>query len=833
MIRSWSALVLAVAALALPTAKATAAQSDSDALAAAIEVNAQSWTFSQLQAFADKAMSGHDTESLRRLKYAATIFRSQSENDLVQRYNDAMAQNAERQGNRAYVAMADLTRLMLRYDKGDDSAVAAIEAADTPRSGWQAQVYAETLKARVLIDRHDDGAALRLLNVAEQLIPQGDPDARLAESDVWRQIGLATMRLDDLKGASRAFRRGLIEFRDPTYPKPDFDPIYNLAYLAIDLGDQASAEKFVETHHRLTLRSDLTTLTPWDAYICGRYAEAFSPPAEVMGCLAPLGGNLAQVPLLEPRFRAMRSIAQARLGDVAAAQTDLDRLRAIAPKGSVGARRIPQAEAELLLAQGHAREAYERLRAFETADRLRDAREVSSSMRQLTGSLQGQLDAARKAVALEQAAIDAQRAVIFLGMVLAAGAAIVLVGMLRGRRRLRAAQESAEHANAAKSVFLAIMSHEIRTPLNGILGMAQAMAVDPMAQKQRDRLTVIQQSGESLLAILNDVLDISKIEAGKLELDVTEFDFAEIARGAHAAFTAIANKKGLAFGLDIEAARGRYRGDPVRLRQILYNLISNALKFTDEGEIGVRAVYADGLLRLSISDTGMGISPENLEKLFVRFDQLDTSTTRKFGGTGLGLAISRDLAEMMGGDIDVESELGRGSCFTLKIPIERVADEIAPTPGPLRPERAAREQPLAIRVLAAEDNGVNQLVLKTLLHQLGVDPVIVDNGEAAIDAWETGEWDVVLMDVQMPVLDGVAATTEIRRREKALGRRRTPIIALTANAMAHQTSQYLEAGMDGHVAKPIAASALFQALISATATPAREAVAPRKRKRRA
>ncbi len=247
----------------------------------------------------------------------------------------------------------------------------------------------------------------------------------------------------------------------------------------------------------------------------------------------------------------------------------------------------------------------------------------------------------------------------------------ILAGSRAALRAARAkAQEkevAAEAANRAKSIFLATMSHEIRTPLNGVLGMAQAMAAEALSDLQRERLSVIHHSGESLLAILNDLLDLSKIEAGKLELESIEFDLGEVARGAHSAFTALANKNGLSFCLDVEPAAGRYRGDPTRLRQILYNLISNALKFTEQGEIRVTAALEGETLELSVRNTGLGISEQNLGKLFGKFDQLDSSTTRRFGGTGLGLSICRELAHLMDGDISVESQLGEGSCFVLRV----------------------------------------------------------------------------------------------------------------------------------------------------------------------
>jgi CheY-like chemotaxis protein len=234
------------------------------------------------------------------------------------------------------------------------------------------------------------------------------------------------------------------------------------------------------------------------------------------------------------------------------------------------------------------------------------------------------------------------------------------------------------------------------------------------------------------------------------------------------------------------------------VRQILYNLISNALKFTQAGEIRVRVASDEPGLRLSVADTGMGIAPARLKDLFQKFTQADTSTTRRFGGTGLGLAICRELAELMGGAIAAQSAEGQGSCFIVELPLERVGDSLAEPPA-ARPPQA----PACLRVLAAEDNAVNRLVIRTLLEQAGVACTLVDDGLQAVRAWAREPWDLILMDVQMPLMDGVDAAREIRRREALAGRPRTPIIALTANAMAHQAADYRAAGMDAIVAKPI------------------------------
>jgi signal transduction histidine kinase/ActR/RegA family two-component response regulator len=374
--------------------------------------------------------------------------------------------------------------------------------------------------------------------------------------------------------------------------------------------------------------------------------------------------------------------------------------------------------------------------------------------------------------------------------------------------RLGTALEETEAANTAKSAFLATMSHEIRTPLNGVLGMAQAMDFDELSALQRDRLHIIRESGDALLAILNDILDLSKIEAGKLEIEAIEFDFGALCAGVSAAFTQLANKKGVSFAVDVGETAGLYRGDPTRIRQILYNLVSNALKFTDAGEIRITARRTPDLLTITVRDTGIGMSEAAVGTLFGKYKQAETSTTRRFGGTGLGLAICRQLAELMGGDISVTSVEGRGSCFETRLPLEYCGPRREAPSAPL----ADGPVPQTLRLLAAEDNPTNQLVLRTLLHQLGIEPKVVGNGLEVIEAWRDGAFDVILMDIMMPGMDGTSAAREIRRLEAELGRSRTPIIALTANAMAHQVQAYRAAGMDGFVAKPIEFRKLYEAL---------------------
>jgi signal transduction histidine kinase/ActR/RegA family two-component response regulator len=365
------------------------------------------------------------------------------------------------------------------------------------------------------------------------------------------------------------------------------------------------------------------------------------------------------------------------------------------------------------------------------------------------------------------------------------------------------ARDQADAANVQKSQFLANMSHEIRTPLNGVLAMAQIMARGELGPGQKGRLDVIRSSGEALLTILNDILDVSKIEAGALTLESLDFDLPELARAALESFSAVAEGKGVALTLEVEpGASGLRVGDPARLRQILSNLISNALKFTDAGSVGVRLepLAGDEGVRLVVRDSGIGIPDDKLAMLFQKFTQLDASTTRRFGGTGLGLAICQELTQMMGGKIFAQSREGEGSVFTVELPLERGV--VAPASLPI-PALEAPDQDRPLRILAAEDNPTNKLVLATILEMFGADLQIVDNGSLAVQALEDANFDVVLMDIQMPVMDGIAAAKAIRSRENDQNRRRTPIIAVSANAMSHQVQEYMAAGMDGHVAKPI------------------------------
>jgi signal transduction histidine kinase/ActR/RegA family two-component response regulator len=811
-VRLFAALLCALALSSAAPARAQPIRAESpeaSGLVEFVERRAAATSFADLEAFGRAALVRNDREGLNRLYHVAWTVLNQGEFEQAAQWNRWLAAAAARQKDARYQDVARLNELTIRYDQGETGVAAEMSRMATSGRDWFVRAHAARLTALSLMDQGRTGEALELLTSAEADIPDRDPFAATAHAGIWEVAGMGLKDLNDVLGAADAFRKFEIDYSNPEYPRPDFDSLYNLTKMALQVGDTERAARYYAAHHRLARRAGLETLSVYDANLCAAVADARGDARGVLDCLEPYGENLGAAAFLALEALPVRGVARARTGDVAGARRDLARLRAQEAEANVGAGSA-HLEAEVLFAEGRPAEAFRLLRAHARQSEVENARQFSAGIHQVTGNMQQQLAERRRQLETARANTALQQGIIVIGIVFLLSATGTVAWQARQARRLKAAQLRAEEANRTKSEFLANMSHEIRTPLNGVVSMADALARRELEPQEHEMVELIRSSSATLERLLSDILDSARIESGQVAIERTAFDLEQAVGDVAALWRVRAGESGVALEVDFDPAlAGRVDGDPVRVRQVLTNLVSNALKFTSEGRVRISVSAMDhDRVSFRVSDTGVGFDAAQKARIFSRFQQADGSITRRYGGTGLGLAISSALVGLMGGRLDCDSTPGEGSVFWFDIPLPRVQEPSSP--GADAPAVEVSAGPM--RVLLADDHPANRKVVEIMLSATPMELVAVENGRQAVEAFAAGGFDLVLMDMQMPVMDGLTATAEIRKLEAAREAPRTPVIMLTANAMAEHVAAGRAAGADGHLAKPITMDSLFSAI---------------------
>lgn len=797
--------------LAASDTSKTAVSSPVVAHAQRVERRASKTSFEDLEAFGRAAAGRPGDEGLSRLQHVIWVLINQDDYIAAERWNAIMRRSAERQNDARYRGVAMVNAMHIRYLRDDTVSLDEMQAFAAIQTDWLTRIAAESVVARMLIDKQRIADALRLLARVAPMIPADQASVGSVGASVWTTVSLAHMMIDDVPGYLRAIDRAETYMADSGYPNPGYDSLYNLAQSLGFLSRHDDALALVETYRRLAEKTNTPEAAAYAGTLCGYAAVAREDWPAALKCLAPFGSDLNAPRSTVVAMLPIRATAYARTGQVELAKRDVAEIHRLIENGQMT--RMPavrRSEAELMIAEGDYARGVPALRDYHLDRFARATKSAASATEQIVVGIDEQLQAATTQNRLRLQVINAQRWLVAILAIVGVGIAAMFWRQVRLSKKLSAANRRERQVHEAQAAFFANMSHEIRTPLNGVVAMADALGKADLSDEAAHMVRIIGSSSTTLERLLSDILDNAKMEAGQIAIEPLPFNLGETITDIQALWSQKAAAKGVVIEIEADPEISRWAiGDQVRLSQVLNNLVSNALKFTDEGQVNLSAQATTGdRVRFIVADTGVGFDAEQKSKIFERFQQADGTITRRFGGTGLGLSICRQLVELMGGELDCDSIPGAGSRFWFEIELPRAlpADSVKPV---AEPELEAMQ---SLKILVADDHASNRTILGLLLDDETMELRYADDGRQALDAVQETEFDVILMDMQMPVMGGLDATRAIRAFEHQTARRPATIIMLSANADPDSQKQGTDAGANGHIAKPVVLERLLEGI---------------------